>query len=173
MKRFFLGILIGLCLPLAGAYVFLIFGGMPVATKGPPLPMERFVARTALHAAMKGEEDKPSPVSADEVNLLKGARVYMNHCAVCHGDVSGQPTAFAKGLFPKPPQLLEKGHGVTDDPVGESYWKVKNGIRLTGMPGFGDSLSESELWQVSQFVANADKLSADVKQVLHRTLGNP
>ena len=166
MKKFLLGGVVGLCLPLLGGYLFLISGGMPVATKGPPLPMEKFVARTALHAAMKNEEDKPSPVPADELNLLAGAKTYMNHCSVCHGLPSRQPSFIAKGLFPKPPQLFEPDHGVTDDPVGESFWKVKNGIRLTGMPGFVDNLSETEMWQVSQLVTNADKLPPTVQQSL-------
>ncbi len=47
--------------------------------------------------------------------------------------------------------------GVTDDPPGETYWKVANGIRLTGMPAFKDVLTETEIWQVSLLLANADK----------------
>jgi thiosulfate dehydrogenase len=69
-------------------------------------------------------------------------------------------------MFPKPPQLFE-GHGVTDDPAGETYWKAKNGIRLTGMPGFGASLSEQQLWQVSLLLAHADKLPSSAQKVLN------
>ena len=64
-------------------------------------------------------------------------------------------------MFPKPPQLFD-GKGVTDDPVGETYWKVSNGIRLTGMPAFFGSLTDEQLWQVSQLLANAKKLPAGV-----------
>jgi mono/diheme cytochrome c family protein len=46
---------------------------------------------------------------------------------------------------------------VSDDPPGEIYWKVANGIRLTGMPAFKSVLSETEMWQVSLLLANADK----------------
>jgi len=46
---------------------------------------------------------------------------------------------------------------VTDDPPGETYWKVANGIRLTGMPAFKDVLSDTQMWQVSLLLANADK----------------
>ena len=166
MRNLMFGILIGICLPLLAGALFVLCGGMPVATKGSPLPMERWIAKTALHKAMKSEIDKPSPVTTEEANLLDGAKIYMNHCAVCHGDSSGKPSLIAMGLFPKPPQLLDLDHAVTDDPVGESYWKIKNGIRLTGMPGFVDNLSEVELWQVSQLVANVDKLTPDVKKIL-------
>jgi mono/diheme cytochrome c family protein len=61
-------------------------------------------------------------------------------------------------MFPPPPQLLNNDEMVTDDPVGVTYWKVANGIRLTGMPGFSKSLSATQMWQVSMLLAGADKL---------------
>jgi mono/diheme cytochrome c family protein len=78
-------------------------------------------------------------------------------------------TAIAKGEFPKPPELFE-GKGVTEDPVGDTYWVVANGIRLTGMPGFTSSLSSDQIWQVSLLLANADKLSPAVKRALQAPL---
>ncbi|HMC58879.1 MAG TPA: hypothetical protein VKJ01_06795, partial [Candidatus Solibacter sp.] len=56
--------------------------------------------------------------------------------------------------------------GVTDDPAGETYWKVANGIRLTGMPGFSGSLSTEQMWQVSLLLSNADKLPPTVRTAL-------
>jgi hypothetical protein len=70
-------------------------------------------------------------------------------------------------MYPKPPKLLE-GMGVTEDPPGETYWKVSNGIRLTGMPGFSESLSQTQMWQVSLLLANANKLPDSVKSALYR-----
>jgi mono/diheme cytochrome c family protein len=69
-------------------------------------------------------------------------------------------------MFPRAPQLLDKDDMVTDDPVGESFWKVKNGIRLSGMPGFKDSLSETQIWQVSALLAKAEQLPAEVSAKL-------
>ena len=169
MKKFIIGLFVGVSLPFIAGYIFLITGGMPVATKGPALPMEHFIAKTAMRAAMKGEVNKPSPVVADEINLLAGVKIYKNNCAVCHGLLSAKESSIAKGLFPIPPQLFGD-ENVTDDPVGNIYWKVKNGIRLTGMPGFVDSLSETELWQVSLLLQNADKLPAVVSvELLSKT----
>jgi hypothetical protein len=65
-------------------------------------------------------------------------------------------------MFPHPPQFFN-GDTVTDDPPGETYWKAANGIRLTGMPGYKASLSETQLWQVSLLLAHADKLPPAVK----------
>jgi thiosulfate dehydrogenase len=153
---------VGVFLPILGATLFLFAGGMPVATKGPPLPLETRIAHLALNVALGDAEKVPSPVGADENNLIAGAKIYHRQCAVCHGEPGIPASAIAKGLFPQPPRLFEK-KGVTDDEVGETYWKVKNGIRLTGMPGFVDSLSETELWQVSQLLRNAHSISPAVK----------
>jgi thiosulfate dehydrogenase len=68
-------------------------------------------------------------------------------------------------MFPKPPELLH-GKGVTDDSAGETYWKVVHGIRLTGMPGFKSGLSDTQAWQVSILLANADHLPDSAKTAL-------
>ena len=57
---------------------------------------------------------------------------------------------------------------MTDDPVGETFWVVKNGIRFSAMPSFGAKLSGSQIWQVTLLLRNADKLSAPVKAELYR-----
>ena len=74
------------------------------------------------------------------------------------------------GMYPYPPELF-RGKGVTDDPAGETYWKAKNGIRLTGMPGFKETLSDTQLWQVSLVLANADKLPQSVRDSLSAGAG--
>jgi mono/diheme cytochrome c family protein len=119
----------------------------------------------ALNARLQKEMPKTVPIEASEANYLAGARQYLTHCAVCHGVPGKEPTAIARGEFPKPPEML-KGTGVTDDPPGETYWKVANGIRLTGMPGFSQSLSTTEMWQIALMLANADKLPPSVTAVL-------
>jgi len=166
MKTLLLGLVLGVAAVAAGAYLYFSLGYAPVATSAPPMPFEERMANMALHARIAKEAPSGVPIPADEVNLVAGAQLYQEHCAVCHG-VSGQSeTAIAKGMFPKPPQFFQ-GHGVTDDPVGETYWKAKNGIRLTGMPGFGASLNEQQLWQVSLMLSHADKLPPSAQKVFN------
>lgn len=168
MNKFTVGLLLGICVPLLAAYLFLISGGMPVATKGKALPLEHFIASKAIHVAMGREIARPSPVPADEQNLLAGAKVYNVHCSVCHGTPvrPASISSIAKGMFPPPPLLVGPEKGVTNNSVGESFWKVKNGIRLTGMPGYGDSLTETEMWQAALIVAHAHELSPAVQKLL-------
>ena len=165
MGKFLAGLIIGLLLLPVVVYIYFSRGMAPVATSAPPMPFEKTFARMALHARLDKEVPKTVPIAADEANLDAGAQVYKEHCAVCHG-TPGQPqTAVAAGMFPKPPKLME-GKGVTDDPPGETYWKVAGGIRMTGMPGFEKSLSTTQMWQVSLLCANADKLPAGAKDAL-------
>lgn len=165
MIRFFAGLLLGIALVLLGSYLFLTRGGMPVATKSRPLPFERFIAQVSLDNAIGKEAQRPSPLPADETNFAQGARVYRANCAVCHGLPEQPLSPIARGMFPQPPRLFP-GKGVSDDPIGETYWKVRNGIRLTGMPGFVDGLSEAELWQVSLLLAKADQLPPAIRKQL-------
>jgi thiosulfate dehydrogenase len=103
--------------------------------------------------------------------LQDGAHLYREHCAACHGLPDQPKTAIAVGMYPEPPQLFH-GKGVTDDPAGETYWKVSNGIRLTGMPAYDKSLSQKQMWDISQLLAGADKLPATVTEALRKPVIN-
>ena len=166
------GIIAGvlLCLIICSFSIFVYFGRgyAPVAVSSPPMPMEHYLAKLALHARLRKDVRHQSPIPADEVNYLSGAHVYIEHCAVCHGLPGKDQTAIALGEFPTPPHLF-RGKGVTDDEPGETYWKISNGIRMTGMPGFQKYLSSTQMWQVSVLLANADKLPVSVKTVLTGT----
>ena len=165
MGRFVLGFIIGFALLPVLAFLYVFFGYAPVATASPPLPLERYMAKLGLNARIRKEMPKDSPVQPTEESLTAGAKLYRDHCSVCHGTTDQPKTATAKGMFPSPPQLLQ-GKGVTDDPVGETYWKVANGIRLTGMPAYQGSLTDVELWQVSQLLAHANELPKSARQIV-------
>jgi thiosulfate dehydrogenase len=164
-KGLILGILLGILLVAGVVYFYFSSGHAPVATSAPPMPMEKRLARTALHAYLDRLPHPEPQVPADEANLASGAKVYKEQCAVCHG-LPGEPKSLiAQGMYPAPPELF-KGTGVTDDDEWESYWKVENGIRMSGMPGFKGRLTEKQIWQVAVLVKNADKISESVKKEL-------
>lgn len=165
MRKFIIGVIIGLILFPVAVYMYFASGSAPVATSAPPMPFEKMLAKKALHARLDKEMPKSVPIPADEAAYAAGAQVYKDNCAVCHGLPAQPQTAIAKGMFPDPPVLME-GKGVTDDSPGETYWKVSGGIRMTGMPGFNKTLSTTQMWQVSLLLANADKLPKSVKDSL-------
>jgi len=166
MRNLILGLVLGILLVPALVYLYMRSGLAPVATAEPMMPFEKRLANLALHAKLRQEEPQTVPLQADDATFLAGARIYREDCAMCHGSANQPPPKVIKGMFPTCPQLLAPHKGVTDDPPGETFWKVKNGIRLSGMPGFHDSLSDEQLWQVSLLLANADKLPDSVNQAL-------
>jgi mono/diheme cytochrome c family protein len=172
LKGLIVGILLGMLLIAGGVYFYFSTGRAPVATSAPPMPLERKLAKLGLHAYLDKLPHPQPQVAADEPNLIAGAKIYKEQCAVCHG-LPGEPrSAVAAGMFPKPPELFH-GTGVTDDEAWESYWKVENGIRMTGMPGFKDRLTEPQIWQVTLLVKNADKITEAVRKELAAGASTP
>ena len=169
MRQFIFGFVAALVLIAAGGLGFVALGLAPIATTSAPLPFEKQIAEMALNARVNKEAPKSSPIPASDEAYAAGANIYRKNCAICHGLPGQDQTAIAKGEFPKPPELFKDG-GVTNDPVGVTYWKVANGIRLTGMPGFGGSLNTDQMWQVSLLLSNANKLPASVQSALQQPL---
>jgi mono/diheme cytochrome c family protein len=125
-----------------------------------------------LNARLRREYPRQVPFQANDTDLQNGAHLYRQHCAACHGLPDNPETAISKGMYPKPPQLF-KGKGVTDDEAGETYWKVANGIRLTGMPAYRGSVSDHDMWSISELLAGADKLPPDVLSILREPVHEP
>jgi mono/diheme cytochrome c family protein len=172
LKGLIVGILVGVLLVAGCIYYYFSSGHAPVATSAPPIPLEKTLARMGLHSYLDKLPHPQPQVPADEANLVQGAKVYKEQCAVCHG-LPGEPkSAVAQGMYPAPPQLFH-GVGVTDDEAWESYWKVENGIRMSGMPGFKGQLTETQIWQVSVLVKNADKISEAVRKELAAGASTP
>ncbi len=174
MRGFIIGLLLGLLILPVGATAWLRYGHPPVAVTDPQLPFEEQIVNVPLQARIDHEMPAKAAMDPSPANLLLGARVYKAQCANCHGQYN-RPSDLAMNMFPNPPQLwAPHGHGVvgvSDDPPGETYWKVKNGIRLSGMPAFATVLNEAQMWQVSLLVANADKpLPSEVMEILKEPL---
>jgi mono/diheme cytochrome c family protein len=141
-------------------------GMVPARADAPPLPGERWAARTSLGATIRREEPKsPYPFTQTDADIARGATLYVQNCAVCHGTANTTPNAIARGLGPvRPPQFNK--NDVSDDPEGETYWKVEHGIRYTGMPAFGKSLDEKAIWQITYFMKRVpDSLPAAAKSI--------
>jgi len=141
-------------------WTYLQWGQPPVATADAAFPLEKRIVKVPLRARIAREMEK-QPFAGSEEVYVSGAMVYKENCAQCHG-VPGQDVDYAKWMFPVAPQLFKKhakGNvvGVSDDEPGETFWKVKNGIRLTGMPSFEHTLSNEDMWDVTLLLKAADQ----------------
>ena len=150
-------------LPVAGL-LYLRFGYVPVAVDGPVIPFEELLAGAAVQARIARDAPTKAAFPATEENIIAGARIYRERCVACHGLPGSTATPEAKGMFPPPPQFFEKAMG--NEPVGQNYWIVANGIRLSGMPGYRAALSEEQLWQVTQFLAARGNLPGSAAAAL-------
>ena len=168
MRGFLLGVVITLLLLIVGGYLYVRGGWVSLATTAPLIPLEKTLAHWALHASIGNAQDQKDPLTIDDNNMQAGVLVYKENCAVCHGMPDQPPTAIAKGMAPPPPQLFRKDEMVTDDPEGVTFWKVTHGIRLSGMPGFESTLSNTQRWQVTMLLAHGDKLSDATKTAFGR-----
>lgn len=158
-KAFVAGIVFTIVIAAICTYAVLRLGFIPAAANGKPIILERWAARTSLHATlMQQAPSGPNPMVLTNDNLVEGIRLYDQHCAVCHGTSAGNAskTSLARGEYPVPPQL--GAHGVEDDPQGWTFWKIQNGIRWTGMPAWKDTLSNRQIWQITLFLKHMDKL---------------
>jgi thiosulfate dehydrogenase len=169
LRWFMFGVVSVVAIGIGGGYLFVTSGGVSLDTAAPPLPFERTLADLALKASYAPSANQPNPLSVTDANLLAGAQVYRaQHCAMCHGTPGDPQTAIAGGMFPVPPRLFEASDTVTDDPEGVTFWKITHGIRLSGMPGFTKTLSDTERWQLTMLLAHANKLPPAARAALVR-----
>jgi thiosulfate dehydrogenase len=160
MRAFLVGLVLGLILIPAGMIVYFRMGHPPVAVGDAALPLEKDIVEVPLDARIDKEYPRTPGLEATQANLEIGGHIYRQQCAACHG-LYGLPSSFGKSMYPHAPQLWAPHSdgvvGVSDDPPGVTYWKVKNGIRLSGMPAFEHVLNDTQIWQVTQLLASADK----------------
>jgi thiosulfate dehydrogenase len=161
------GIVIGFVLAIvilgAGGFAYFSLGMAPTATADPPFPFEEKVAGVALKARIQKADVQPSPVDASEETFVAGAKIYRERCGVCHG-FPGYDSDIANGMFPKPSQLFRGTHHYMNPP--DSYWRTKNGIRMTGMPSFDKILSDTQIWQVSELLFHRRTISREIRHEL-------
>jgi mono/diheme cytochrome c family protein len=160
-ERMARGIVLGVVATLVilglGGYIGIRAGIVPANADAEPGKLEAWVARTSLHATLAREAPRESnPLPATDANYAAGIKLYAANCAVCHGAADGNATNIARGLYQKPPQLATDG--VEDDPDGVTFWKLAHGIRFTGMPAFGATLKDEQIWQLTLFLKHMDAL---------------
>ena len=129
-----------------------IMGFLPSDATSSPPAFETSIGMRALDASLERRaKGLANPIKeGDTAALAAGKKLYDNGCAGCHGDAKGPSTWGSKGFYPRVPQFFQEGSDVTPE---EAYGAVRDGIRYSGMGAWRDQLSEQQMWQVSNFVA--------------------
>jgi len=155
------GALAVLALLAAGALV-LRFREHGFSARDEPMAVEAAVARRlrswAIPARLRSAENAVEPSDA----ALGRARAHFaDHCASCHGNDGRGRTKLGQGLYPKAPDMtLSETQSVSD---GELLAIIENGVRLTGMPAWGQPGPEhdQESWELVHFIRRLKQLMPD------------
>jgi mono/diheme cytochrome c family protein len=160
-----------LLLPALGALfatVVLVAGLFDFSASKPPGRLEERVARFALDRSIARHARKEvNPLAGAPEAARAGLRLFVTHCVACHGAPGLDPTEEGASLNPPAPGLTAPRVQARSD--GDLRWIVSNGIRMTGMPAFGPSRTEKEIWQLVAAVRRLPRLTDTEQRELHAT----
>lgn len=134
-------------------------GGYPVAATEQHAPVSRWALDTNFHNAVEaGARDLQPPARITPAMLETGASHYKAMCQHCHGGPGAEREEWAQGMRPRPPHLSE---AAAEWEAREVFWLAKHGVRMTGMPAFGPTHSDEELWAIAAFVKELPGMTAE------------
>lgn len=101
--------------------------------------------------------DEPPPAAGFVADRDRGFRLYQKECVMCHTPIGRTPQPMAVGFNPQAPSF---GPDADDMSAAELFWVTKNGIRFTGMPAWGPSLTDEEIWDITAFVMELPEMTS-------------
>ncbi|PYV56680.1 MAG: hypothetical protein DMG91_08760 [Acidobacteria bacterium] len=169
MRNLILGAVLALLLVAIGTVIAANLGMLPTTANSDSPRWERRFAMGALDAAVERHAPRVSnPLPKTDENMIDGMKLYTMNCAVCHGGLDQKPATLAHSLYPPAPQVIM--HPM-DDPEWRTFYVIRTGARYTGMPAWDKALSEQEIWKVSAFLSNLNKLSPGVQDYWKKASG--
>ena len=164
MKNFFLGVAVTLLVMAVGGYFYLTKGYMDCSADQMPSSIERHLAMSAMDAASERRAPaQKNPVPATEENLVAGAKLYVEHCAGCHGLPSNPESQFSRSFNPPTPGFFKRA---PDMPDNQNFYITQHGIRWTGMPAWGRILKDEQMWKIVTFMSKIEALPPAARAVL-------
>jgi hypothetical protein len=108
-----------------------------------------------------------NPVGCSEEALAEARAHWADHCATCHANNGRGDSMLGRTMYPRPPDMrLPETQRQSD---GELYYTIKNGVRLTGMPAFGDpGDQDADSWKLVCFIRHLPQLSAEEEQEMKK-----
>jgi mono/diheme cytochrome c family protein len=169
MGKALLGVLIGIVLSVTAVLCYVRMGFVDPRADADVGTLEKKLAMPALDASVdRRAPDLKNPIQATDENLMSGMNVYQQTCAGCHGDIQHVHSAIGDSFYPRAPQFVEDA---PDMPENQNYYITVHGIRLSGMPAWGKTLNDHQIWQVITFLSHMDKLPPQVSTAWKATAG--
>jgi mono/diheme cytochrome c family protein len=143
----------------AGAYMMHNMMERGFSTRTEPMQMEKMLATTIRGQAIPSRyKAMKNPVASTPEVVHEGMAHWADHCTACHANNGSGDTMYGKTMYPRPPDMRQKDTQEMSD--GELYYTIKNGIRLSGMPAFGDPGDDDlDSWKLVTFIRHLPTLS--------------
>ena len=154
--------------------VFAVLAGLVVIYTGmfnvataweDPTPIRWALVTTRQNSIKSRAASIEAPPTKGNKQIEKGFRSYREMCAVCHTPPGATDSPVTKGLNPLPPDLAKSAKQMSS---AELFWVIKNGIRMTGMPAWGPTHSDDQLWDIVAFVKKLPGMSKQEYRSLDR-----
>lgn len=132
------------------------------STHDEPSGMEARIARSLRHWSTPADlRDARNPLPLTPQVLAEARAHWADHCASCHGNDGKGKTAVGEHLYPRAPDMMLPATQSLSD--GELFAIIENGVRLTGMPGWGNGTAESAYgsWGLVHFIRHLPELSPE------------
>ncbi|MEW5976290.1 MAG: c-type cytochrome [Acidobacteriota bacterium] len=164
-RRTIWGLLLAAVL-LGSAWVYWFVSSHGFSAREQPTWFEAYLARHARRIATpRGARELKNPVSPTELDIAEARDHFADHCAICHANNGSGKTQINSGLYPPAPDMRERQtQDLTD---GEIFYIIKNGIRFTGMPGWGGE--DEENWKLVLFIRHLPRLTAREIELMNET----
>jgi thiosulfate dehydrogenase len=167
MRAFAAGVVLTILAVIAVAYLCLEEGYLSFAADTRPSAAERNLAMSAVDASTdRHAPDVKNPIAPSDDNLATGAKLYLDHCAGCHGVPSNPDSTFARSFYPPVPRFFQNA---PDMPENQNFYIIKHGIRWTGMPAWNQTLAPEQIWQLVTFLSHIQKLPPAAQKILGPT----
>lgn len=131
------------------------------STRQNPSWLETTMARAARKMAYPSSAtDMKNPIPDTHENMLEAEAHWADHCATCHANNGSGDTVIGKNLYPRAPDMRkEDTQNMTD---GQLYYTIQNGVRLTGMPAWGNAGDNDEAtWKLVHFIRHLSQLTPE------------
>ncbi len=156
MRNFLLGILFTIIVLCVAAYWIASRGYVSFQADQQPSPMESKLAMAAVDASTnRHAPDEKNPVPVTDDNLVAGAKLFVNHCAGCHGVPSNPESTFGRSFYPPVPEFFKDAPDMAEN---QNFYIIQHGVRWTGMPAWNGTLNDGQIWRVVTFLSNIEKL---------------
>jgi cytochrome c553 len=161
MRKLLAGLVLALVAFGAG---LLFFARRGFSTRAEPSRVEAFLASSARDWSVPAKYNQMrNPVTCSEEVLGEARAHWADHCATCHANNGNGDSMLGRTMYPRPPDMRRPETQRQSD--GELYYTIKNGVRLSGMPAFGDSGDQdADSWKLVCFIRHLPQLSSEEEQ---------